>query len=280
MFLYEPVPGFFLQDDPNVSFPDIGAVPPRFGLLDASDARWTTFLARLTQLNESATDGALYKLLFLGRHGQAYHNLAELKYGTIAWDAYWSKLNGDDEFVWGPDAALTNLGNKQARDARAVWKTELAFRAPMPQKAYCSPLTRAIQTHRIVYSAPTPTALVIENLREYYGEHTCDKRRTRSELVADFPEIDIESGFTEEDELWTEVRETEESRRARANDVLERVFRESESGDAQVIAITAHGGIIEEVVRIVGRKWYTSLKGLPTGGILPIVVKAIPVIKT
>jgi hypothetical protein len=31
-------------------------------------------------------------VLFLGRHGEGYHNVAEAKYGTAAWDVRISSL--------------------------------------------------------------------------------------------------------------------------------------------------------------------------------------------
>ncbi|KAF7313103.1 hypothetical protein MKEN_00996200 [Mycena kentingensis (nom. inval.)] len=232
-------------------------VPPRFGLLDASEDRWPKFLASLAHLNETATDGSMYKLFFLGRHGQGYHNLAANKYGKTLWDAHWTKLQGDGEIIWGPDPELTPLGEEQARYAHAVWKTELAAGAPLPQRAYCSPLTRALETHQIIYSGLgflVSTPLVMEDLRECYGEHTCDKRRTRSEIARAFPEILIEDGFTEEDELWTEKREQEHSWRRRAESFMERVFREAR--DAQVIAITAHRGTVHGLVHVAGREDY------------------------
>lgn len=37
-------------------------------------------------MNGESGDGVEYKLLFLGRHGQGYHNVAEEFYGTEMWD--------------------------------------------------------------------------------------------------------------------------------------------------------------------------------------------------
>ncbi|KAF7326110.1 Phosphoglycerate mutase-like protein [Mycena kentingensis (nom. inval.)] len=272
----QPVLGLFAQDDPTISPRKLGAVAPRLGLLDRSDDRWPKLLDALTDLNDSATDGSMYKLFFLGRHGQGYHNVGARRYGAALWDAYWTKFNGDGDLVWGPDPDLTALGKQQARDAHAVWKKELAAGAPIPDKAYSSPLSRAIDTHQIIYSdlaSEAPTPLVVENLREFYGKDTCDKRSTRSEIVSAFPEVDIEEGFTEEDELWTEEPESKENVRERAADVVERIFCEAD--DAQVIAITAHRNILHELLHLVGREGYSY--GLATGGILPVVVKATPV---
>jgi len=37
-------------------------------------------------MNRESGDDVAYKVLFLGRHGQGYHNVAEEFYGTEAWD--------------------------------------------------------------------------------------------------------------------------------------------------------------------------------------------------
>lgn len=37
-------------------------------------------------LNKEAPTGTSYKVLFLGRHGDGDHNVAEAFYGTAAWD--------------------------------------------------------------------------------------------------------------------------------------------------------------------------------------------------
>ncbi len=63
---------------------------PNFGLRD--NVTWDGLARTLLQLNidGAAHDGSSYKLVFAGRHGQGYHNVAESKYGTALWDSYWS----------------------------------------------------------------------------------------------------------------------------------------------------------------------------------------------
>jgi hypothetical protein len=65
---------------------------------------------------------------------------------------------------------------------------------------------------------------LVQNCREEYGEHTCDKRRSRGIIHSEFPQFEIEDGFTEEDELWTPERESEEHIITRAKAILGRVF--------------------------------------------------------
>jgi len=224
-------------------------------------------------LQARASDGVEYKVFWLGRHGQGWHNAAELKYGSEEWDRYWSLLTGDGEMTWGPDPRLTPLGESQARAANAAWKAEIPANIPLPRSLYSSPLSRAANTCRITFEdividrdhAP----LIVENLREVNGVHTCDKRSTKSQLLAAFPTFRIEPGFSEKDELWeAETRESGEGVRVRARDVLNRIFG---GGDAETyISISAHGGLIAEFLWVVGHPGMDN----PVGGVIPVVVQA------
>ena len=51
---------------------------------------------------------------------------------------------------------MTQLGISQATHAHNAWKEELAFQIPLPDKMYCSPLTRAIRTHEIIFRGIVP----------------------------------------------------------------------------------------------------------------------------
>lgn len=67
-------------------------------------------------------------------------------------NSYWSKLNGDGNITWGPDALLTPLGETQAAGARTAWKKELADGVPLPTKFLSSPLRRALDTWKITFA--------------------------------------------------------------------------------------------------------------------------------
>ncbi|KAH7919281.1 phosphoglycerate mutase-like protein [Leucogyrophana mollusca] len=257
---YETVTGFFVQD--NTKFVEL---PAHFGLIDDSSTRWSTFSKRIDHLNAIADPGTCYKVLFLGRHGEGFHNVGQAKHGTKAWDDYWSKLNGDGELVWGPDPELTATGEGQGRMAHAAWATELPFGIPLPENLYCSPLTRAIRTNILTFEglidAVGPKTVVLENLREENGVHTCDKRRTLTYIKDAFPQLAVEDGFTEDDELWKpHVRETHAELDTRAKAMLDNVFGHSKG---QCISITAHGGIIGAILRVVGHPNHQL--SLPTG---------------
>lgn len=84
----------------SAHFNDSAAYDPlddSFGLLDKSEERWQRFAERIDRLNREADVGTAYKVFFVGRHGEGWHNVGEKKYGTEAWDNYWSMLEGDGE---------------------------------------------------------------------------------------------------------------------------------------------------------------------------------------
>ncbi|RPD62745.1 phosphoglycerate mutase-like protein, partial [Lentinus tigrinus ALCF2SS1-7] len=280
---YSIVTGFFAQDHPDADAEAIGALPPRFGLLDDSPDRWEKFKARIDALNAAASPGSQYKVFFFSRHGQGFHNVAEAKYGTEVWDDHWSKLNGDGELVWGPDPDLTQLGIDQAKAAREAWATERAFGIPLPERHYASPLQRALRTFHETFVgaefldgiAPPPPCTILEYLREESGEHTCDKRSPRSVIAEKFPSsiYDFEEGFSEEDTFWNaDEREIKAHVTVRARQVFDRIF----SSDKETyICISAHSGIINGFLRAMHnpRPQY----GLVTGGVLPLVIQAVDI---
>lgn len=174
---------------------------------------------------------------------------------------YWSKLNGDGEIVWGrvyslhfmsssprltlADPKLTSRGIEQARTIHDTWITEANYGLPPPHNRYTSPLTRALHTASIIFSdvfVKYPNSIYIfevsfsnleatyliklrQNCREQIGIHTCDKRDSRSYISSAFPDFEIDSSLSEEDELWkADVRETDADVSVRAKAVLDHVF--------------------------------------------------------
>ncbi|KDQ16131.1 hypothetical protein BOTBODRAFT_65050 [Botryobasidium botryosum FD-172 SS1] len=272
---YFTVPGFFIQDDPSTDPNTAGSIPPRFGLIDESPERWTTFQSKLDELNSQAAEGAKYKILFVARHGQGYHNLGSALYGKDAWDDYWRKLNGDGNIVWGPDPKLTELGISQAEVAHAAWKTEIPYGIPLPS-LYSSPFSRAASTLEITFkdillsTSPPARPFIIENLREIIGVSTCDKRDTKTYIANAYPGFDFEDGFTEEDVLWhPDIRETNPEIQVRARAALDQIFTRDSS---TFISITCHSRFGMNLLSVLGhRKYY-----LATGAVVPILVKATP----
>ena len=115
--------------------------------------------------------------------------------------------------------------------------------------------------------------------------------------------FEIEPGFSEEDLLWeAEVRESHAHVKERAKEVLDMMFKDNKKMCRlfclrylqshfilySVISVTAHGGIINALLIVLGRTSYA----LPTGGnllafaealnlmndvlgILPVVVRSV-----
>ncbi|KAL7410900.1 histidine phosphatase superfamily [Mrakia frigida] len=284
---FSVVEGFFAHDDPRDE-KVASAVLPRLGLLDSSPDRWINFRTSLADLKESAPKGTKYKVFYIQRHGQGWHNVAESHYGTEAWDALYSKLYTDGNMTWGPDPSLTPLGISQALEVNRVWKEELSLemkeeaRARLPDVVWTSPLRRAAETLNHTYF---DTALsnglrpvFKENLRESIGTHTCDARSTSYFLATTFSRLanpsnslnyDFEPGFTVNDERWKpDVRESSEEQQGRTRRVLGEVF-DGVKGD--YVGLVGHGGTIGSFFEVVGHKPLNP----PTGAFIPVVVKAV-----
>ena len=352
--------GFFKYD--TVDGASLPAVAANFGLHE--NTSWAELLQTLLELNVQGlvTDGSSYKLVFAGRHGQGYHNVAESQYGTEAWDSYWSKLTTDGKLVWGPDARLTPLGIQQAHAVNEAWVAMLKQpdHAPLPTKLFSSPLSRALSTLEISYDkllvsnpnntsststsqpraqvvqlqsllshldqaqlpdglemhlkrlfgwigsvpselaaqlqsilsqrahnqipaglgrlvqnimshyAPRPVPQVKELFREEYGEHTCDQRRTKSQIAADYPNAEFEAGFAQQDPLWTTTREQADHLDERIHQALTQMWNESPLD--QVVSVTSHSGVMQSLFRVVGH--YPIKPG--TGALVPLIIKATP----
>jgi hypothetical protein len=100
------------------------------------------------------------------------------------------------------------------------------------------------------------------------GEHTCDRRSTKSAIAVDFPRYRFEPGFAEEDELWDpKVRESDEHRDRRLRDLLDDIFATDEN---VFLSLTAHSGAITSILAVIGHRKFP----LATGAVIPVVVKA------
>ncbi|GAA5980573.1 hypothetical protein JCM10908_001693 [Rhodotorula pacifica] len=241
-----------------------------FGLIDTSRGRWTNLRDSLTRLNEETNNGTLFKVLFLGRHGQGWHNVAEDHYGSEEWNRYWSKVNTDGNMTWGPDAQLTPLGKEQANRVHRTWKKEALADAPVPTARYSSPLSRAASTCEITYSNLTSQRpIFVEELRETIGVHTCDKRHSKTWLSEHYPDFVFAEPFDEKDVLWhADERETDKHQDLRSRQALDRIFSQDNS---TFVSLTAHGGTIASILRIVQHPPVRT----QTGSITPVVVKAV-----
>jgi hypothetical protein len=65
----------------NRSYPTDDEYDPK-----GAKTQWQRFEYYLDHLTKTCGETEQYKLLYMGRHGEGYHNVAEAFYGTPAWD--------------------------------------------------------------------------------------------------------------------------------------------------------------------------------------------------
>ncbi|KAL8928594.1 MAG: hypothetical protein Q9208_001828 [Pyrenodesmia sp. 3 TL-2023] len=287
-FSYSTVTGYFLQDDDTTVPQDFDYISTNFGLINrtyTSDniqnndqkeprTQWQRFETEVNRLNAEADEGIVYKVLYLGRHGQGVHNVAEQRYGRAEWDRHYASLPGDLHGPWS-DAHLTPLGISQALAVHAFWAHQFTHAlTPAPQSYYTSPLYRCLQTANLTFQnldlpADRPYRLIVkELLREVLGVHTCDRRSPLSFLRYEFPNCAFEAGMSEEDELWQAGhRETDGEIDVRVGRLLDDVFG---ADDGSFISFTSHSGAIGSLLRVLGHREFR----LATGAVIPVLVRA------
>ncbi|OQO07019.1 hypothetical protein B0A48_07585 [Cryoendolithus antarcticus] len=268
---FEIVPDLFMQDDPATDDKTFDYTKSNLGL--APSLTWPSFKSHLDSLISSAGPHTTYKFFLLARHGQGTHNVAESFYGTQAWDAHWSKLEGNGTVIWA-DAELTDIGEGQAREAGKFISKLLDEGMPVPKRWEVSPLRRCCHTSALTWAnmalpdGEVWRPVIREMLREVMGEHTCDRRSSRSVIHELYPKFEIEKGFVEEDVLWqAEHRETNDEHDVRSRAYLEDVFEREK--DVSVVSTTSHSGSIASFLRVIGHRPFV----VPTGGLIPVVVK-------
>ncbi|RKF77684.1 putative phosphoglycerate mutase [Golovinomyces cichoracearum] len=279
------VTGYFQQDDPSTESNDYDFKKNSFGLInrmydsdvdfdpDRKKTQWQRFEAEINRLNNQSQANTHYKLLYLGRHGEGYHNLAESFYGTKAWDCYWSLQKGNETTTW-VDAELTPLGISQAQAAQKFWANMIESEIiPVPQVYYVSPLLRCQQTAwNTFFGLNLPSErpfkpVIKELLRECIGVHTCDMRSSKTQIQKRYPDWIIEDGFTENDELWSPtLRESDEAMDQRTKLILDEILADDEH---TFISISSHSGQIASALRVLGHREFQ----LGTGQAIPVLIK-------
>jgi broad specificity phosphatase PhoE len=262
---YTTVTGYFLQDDPKTNASTFNFTATNFGLINrtypsdgncASSARktqWQRFADQVATLNAAAPPNTEYKVLYIGRHGEGYHNAAESYYGTPGWNCFWSEKDGNATVSWA-DARLTPNGVQQALSVNTFWKIEIAEqKIPAPQRYYTSPLTRCLTTANLTFFGLNLPAFhpfvpeVKELLRETISGHTCDRRSSKTYIHTAFPTYTFEDGFSENDTLWEALHgETDVDQDIRSKKVLDDIFL---SDSSTYISITSHSGEISSLLR-------------------------------
>ncbi|EAW11619.1 histidine phosphatase family protein [Aspergillus clavatus NRRL 1] len=281
---FSTVTGYFLQDEPSTDPDTFDYVAANFGLIprsydsdaefdpDSRKSQWERFAHHLEQLNANSGPETSYRLLYLGRHGEGYHNVAERRYGTELWDCYWALQDGDANTTW-VDARLTAVGIAQAETARAAWSAQIDAGIPPPQAYYVSPLNRCLATASITFLGlkmphTQPFRPVVkELLRETLGLHTCDSRSPRSAIAAEYPQYIFERGFAEHDPLYDAAwRESDSARDVRLRALLSDICARDPS---TVLSLTAHSGAITSLLNVAGHRRFA----LATGAVIPVLVR-------
>ncbi|KAI9813200.1 MAG: hypothetical protein M1832_006372 [Thelocarpon impressellum] len=291
---YITVAGYFLQDEADTDPKTFQYNTTSLGLIDRaydSDAefdphgektQWQRFEHHVTTLNKGAESDVQYKMLYMGRHGEGYHNVAEAFYGTEQWDCYWSLQDGDTRNPWSGESGVTTWadpnitakGEVQARIAHEFWKKEIAEqKIPVPEKYYSSPLERCLITADITFSnleLPPDRPFVPEVkelLREAIGIHTCDRRSPKTEIQSRHPGFTFEPRFAEKDQLWrANWRETDVALDARMQFLVDDVVSHDHS---TYISFTSHSGAISSLLRVLGHRPFS----LTTGAVIPVLLK-------
>lgn len=241
-------------------------------------SQWQQFADELRRLNRKCSKNTQYKLLFLGRHGEGYHNAAETFYGTPSWNCFWSVLNGNSTNSW-EDARITPNGVTQAQNAHNLWARMInQQKIQTPDTYYTSPLSRCLQTANITFSGLSLpkykqfTPVVKEYLREGISIHTCDRRGNKTYIQKNYPLYKIEPNFVEYDYLWNGVTaETNAAQDLRSFVALESIFSTHHVGS--FISITSHSGEIASILRVLNHRDFS----LNTGAVIPVLVEAVTV---
>lgn len=265
---YLVVEKFFQQDNKDTDADSFDFMAAKFGLDDG--VTWNSISEEIEKLNDES-DESKYKLFFLARHGEGYHNVIPSEYPEKDWVCHWQTVAGNGKVTW-EDALLTPKGERQTDKLATFWKGEINGGAPLPQSFYVSPLRRTLQTFNRTWNEIidiyTTRPLIKEFAREQYGIATESKRHPASYIKEKYPFGDFESGFSEDDDLWVpDKEESKEHMDYRAQVLLNDIFVNDPN---TVISITTHSGTIKSILKVINhRKW-----PMTTGEVIPVVIKA------
>lgn len=271
------VPGIFKQSLEETDEAVFDTIMSHFGIIPS----WDEIIDHLHNLNQASDDNVQYKLLFLARHGQGYHNV-KFAEDPEAWPIKWRGMNTDGRLTWGPDPELTELGVEQAKDNNKVWKQELLNNNQRnkqlitPTRFFLSPMRRSvttlINTWKDIVDLNEAKPLIQEHWRETIGVATCNQRRSKNEIAKDYEPFgfEVESEFVEEDIYWTpDYRETLGEQALRQYKGLEQLF-DNYSND-EIVNITSHGNSIKAQLMVFGHRAFS----IGTGGLIPVFVKGV-----
>jgi len=146
---------------------------------------------------------------------------------------------------------------------------------PIPDSVYTSPLSRCLETTRLVFE---PVLLhdghsfqprVDEGLRERLTNHTCDRRRSKSWIQESYPDYILDADLSENDELWTGKTEweTASEHEVRKQVTMERIWK---NDIAPFVAVVTHSYAISAILGVLGLPQFR----VKEGNCVAIMVKA------
>ncbi|KAK8037894.1 phosphoglycerate mutase [Apiospora phragmitis] len=275
---YTTVSGFFLQDQATTNPRGFDYITTNYGLInrgyptdssfdpDGKKTQWQRFEHYVETLNRDADKNTQYKLLYMMRHGEGFHNAAEAYYGTPAWNCYWSELDGK----WHKRLGRRFSGIDQTTKANRFWRAQLTTEGtPAPDPLSRCTTTANLTLASLALPADRPFVPVVkELLREGISMHTCDRRSNKTYIQKLFAGYRFEEGFTEQDEQWNGTfAETGAAQNAQSKAVLDDIF----SNDGKTwISITSHSGEIRSLLSVLGHRPFS----LSTGQAIPVLVRA------
>lgn len=189
------------------------------------------------------------KTIHFVRHAEGTHNEANYAYGDDTPCTF--STEGSWQFM---DARLTDKGIDQCISVR-----ESSLDGVKPELIVVSPFTRTLQTAHIIFGGSEVPFLVHSLCQERWGKFTCDKKRTKAEIVADMApvyeatgdSIDFDSfGFpTEEDSVWKETREPDDECTGRGIAMMQWLATRPE----KEIAVVTHSSWLKHLFRAMGQ---------------------------
>lgn len=189
--------------------------------------------------------------IFLIRHAEGYHNLAERESKFQPKNLVLLKENSGYVY-WDPK--LTPRGEDQCKNLKAsirgssVWGFDKPLNLDL---VVVSPTTRTLQTACLSLGSPetpgAPPFIAHEGCREHISESMCDGRRSIVELKRDFPGVDFSLVETNEDEMFN-VKETDEDCQRRGVEFLQWLIGRPEVR----IAVVTHSLFLKSLLRQFG----------------------------
>lgn len=186
------------------------------------------------------------KVVHFQRHGQGFHNLIcdiwREKGLPIDFDSQDPGLNPviRPEFL---DPPLTDTGRQQCKDRR----TQCASLSP--DLVIVSPLLRCIQTAQLSFwhhCRPYRNIPWVshEGCREELGLLVGNKRKTRSEIMQDYPDIDFSHLEHDEDVLWDTYGDRRETLLEKSDRIYEFLTEFVMKRPEKEIAIVSHSAYL------------------------------------